>query len=68
MPSANPFAPMVDIGGSASAGPATARGGFSLGTTGGVGDNHVSAGLVLLGLVALVLLWKNKFRFSTTVG
>lgn len=65
MPAANPFAPLIEVGGTASAGPAAAGASFSVGNA---ADNHVSAGLVLLGIAVLVLLWKSKFRFSTTVG
>ncbi len=65
MPATNPFVPLIEVGGSASAGPAAAGANFSVGN---MGDNHVSAGMVLLGVGLLVLLWKNKFRFSTTVG
>ena len=66
MPSANPFAPLIDVGGSASAGPAQGSVSASLGVN-GMGDHHVSAGLLALALLALVLLWRNKFRFSTNV-
>lgn len=64
MPSANPFSPTIETGVSVNAGSLSGK--ASLGV--GVDDHHVSAGLVLLGLALLVLLWKSKFRFSTTVG
>lgn len=67
MPAANPFAPVIDVGASASVGGATASGGISVGS-GGVADNHASALYLGLAIVALYLLYKNKFRFSTTVG
>lgn len=67
MPSANPFAPVIEVGGSASAGPASASVGGSFGGA-GVADSHVAAGWLALALLILVLLWKSKFRFSTTVG
>lgn len=65
MPSSNPFAPTIETGVSAGAsvGPVNIGGGAGI-----ADDAHVSAGLVLLGLGLLVLLWKSKFRFSTTVG
>ena len=66
MPASNPFAPLIDVGGSASVGPAT--GGIS-GTLGDAGDHHAAAGYVLLSLLALIALHKwGHFRFSTTVG
>lgn len=66
MPSANPFAPVIDVGGSATVGPAAASGNLSLGAA---SDNHGAAAWILLGLVVLVVLHKYaKFRFSTTVG
>lgn len=65
MPEANPFAPLIEVGGGASAGPVSGKAGVSLSTG---GEHHVSAGVVLLALGLLVLLWKSKFRFSTTVG
>jgi hypothetical protein len=68
VPSANPFAPVVETGVNASVGPVSGNLSTGFGLTGGAGDHHVSAGIVLLGLVILVLLWKSKFRFSTTVG
>lgn len=65
MPASNPFAPYVETGVSAGA----SVGGVTLGGGAGIADDaHVSAGIVLLGLGLLVLLWKSKFRFSTTVG
>jgi len=71
MPAANPFAPLIDVGGSASAGPATAKGGGSLSLGNGTGqlDTHHISGAVLAGaLLLLVLLHKGRFRFSTKVG
>lgn len=68
MPASNPFAPLIDVGGGASVGPASAKGSLSAGLD-GAGDHHASAGLVLLGLIVLVLLHKSgHFRFSTQVG
>lgn len=66
MPSANPFVQTIELGGSANVGPVSSGASLSLGTA--PADNHVSAGLVLLGIALLILLWKSKFRFSTTVG
>lgn len=66
MPAANPFAPVIEVGAQASAGGATAGGSVSLG--GSMGDNHAAALYLSLALVGLFLLWRNKFRFSTTVG
>lgn len=68
MPAGNPFAPLVEVGGGASVGPASGNLHGSFGVQ-GVGDHHVSAGFVALALVTLILLHKaGKFRFSTTVG
>ena len=64
MPSANPFAPTIEVSGGASIGGVAARGSGSF----GVAENTAAAGYVLLGLGLLFLLWKSKFRFSTTVG
>ena len=55
---------MIEVGGGAAAGPVSARGGASL----SIGDSTAAAGYVVAGLLILVLLWKGKFRFSTTVG
>lgn len=65
----NPFAPTVEIGGSAQAGGAraAAQGALSVGNI-SPEDNHVTAGLVLVALGVLFLLWRGKFRFSMTVG
>lgn len=71
MPAANPFAPLIEVGGNATAGPATARGGgsISFGNAGAqVGDHHVSAAFLGGSLLLLVLLYKRRFRFSTKVG
>ena len=62
MPSANPFAPLVDVGGGATVGPVSGSASLA------VDDHHATAGIALSGLVLLLLLWKSKFRFSTTVG
>lgn len=64
MPSANPFAPTFEVGGSASAGPASA----SASVSGGVQDHHTAAAYVAVGLLMLYLLHKAHFRFSSTVG
>lgn len=64
MPSANPFAPTFEVGGSASAGPASLGGSLS----GGVSDHHTAAAYVMLSLVVLYVLHKAHFRFSSTVG
>lgn len=64
MPAGNPFAPVFDTGGQVSAGPVSGSAGLSL----GVSDNHVAAAWVSIALLLLILLWKSKFRFSTTVG
>ncbi len=71
MPAANPFAPLIDVGGSATAGPATAKGGGSISFGNGstqIGDHHVSAAFLAGALLLLVLLYKRRFRFSTKVG
>lgn len=65
MPAGNPFTSLIDVGGGATVGPASANASLSVGN---VGDNHAAAGYVLIGLAILILLWKSKFRFSTTVG
>ncbi len=65
MPQGNPFAPVIEVGGSA--GPVQANAGISTGSL-SVGDHHVAAGAVAAGLLILVILWKMKFRFSTTIG
>ena len=63
MPSSNPFSPLIEVGGGANVGPASASASAS------VGDHHASAGFVALALIALVIMHKYaKFRFSTTVG
>jgi hypothetical protein len=69
VPAANPFAPLIDVSGGATAGPASVKGGgsLSLGNT-TVGDHHISAAVLLGALVVLVLLHKGRFRFSTKVG
>ena len=70
MPTGNPFAPVIDVGGGAQIGPAsgTISGSLGLGS-GTVGDHHATAGILLLGGVLLLILHvKGKFRFSTTVG
>lgn len=65
MPAGNPFAPLIDVGGSV--GPVSGQGSVGVGGV-TVGDHHAAAGFVLLGLVILVILWKRNFRFSTTIG
>lgn len=62
MPAANPFSPLLEVGGGASVGPASASGSLK------VDDHHATAGVTLAALALLFLLWKSKFRFSTTVG
>ena len=65
MPASNPFAPLIDVGGSV--GPV--QGSTSLGVGGvTVGDHHATAGFVAIGLIAIFLLYKGKWRFSTQVG
>jgi len=68
MPAGNPFAPTIEVGGGAQAGASSNGLTGSLGLNGSVGDHHATAGVLLLSLGLLVLLWRNKFRFSTTVG
>ena len=65
MPAGNPFAPLIDVGGSV--GPVSGGANASVGGV-TVGDHHASAGFVLLGVVILVVLYKRGFRFSTTIG
>lgn len=65
MPAGNPFAPLIDVGGSV--GPASGSAQIGVGGV-QVGDHHVAAGFVALSLLALVLLYKGKWRFSTQVG
>jgi len=65
MPAGNVFAPLVEVGGTA--GPVQGNAGVSVGGV-SVGDHHVSAGFVALGLLTLVILWRMRFRFSTTIG
>lgn len=69
MPSSNPFAPVIEVGGGASVGPVSGTGTAGL-TIGGaqVGDHHVSATVILVGLIALYLLHTKRWRFSTRVG
>jgi hypothetical protein len=67
MPAANPFVNMIEVGGGATAGPVSAQASSSLGFS-EPGAHHVSSALLLGALAVLVLLWKSKFRFSTTVG
>lgn len=69
MPAGNPFAPVIDVGGTAQVGPASGGASFNLGLGNGtVGDHHATAGYLLISLAVLWLLWKKRFRFSTTVG
>ena len=68
MPTSNPFAPIIDVGGGASVGPASGSGSLSFGLGNGVGDHHAAALYTLGGLVLLYLLWRGRFRFSTQVG
>ena len=66
MPASNPFAPLIDVGGGATVGPASGNVSAALGNP---ADHHATAGYVLLGLLALIALHKwGHFRFSTTVG
>lgn len=67
MPASNPFAPLIEVGGGASVGPASGNLSGSFGVQ-GAGDHHVSAAVVLAALLVLFALYKAKFRFSTTVG
>lgn len=69
MPAGNPFAPVIEVGGTASVGGVSGSGnaGLQIGDT-QIGDHHASAALVLVGLVALYLLYTKRFRFSTRVG
>jgi hypothetical protein len=65
MPAGNPFAPLIDVGGQA--GPAS--GSLQLGTAGvTVGDHHISAGLVAVGLIVIVVMYRKGFRMSTRIG
>jgi hypothetical protein len=65
VPASNPFAPLIDVGGGATIGPASGN----LSGSVNVGDHHASAGLILAGLAVLILLHKSgHFRFSTQVG
>lgn len=65
MPAGNPFAPLIDVGGNV--GPVS--GGAQIGVGGvTVGDHHAAAGFVAFGLILVVVLYKMKFRFSTTIG
>jgi len=69
MPSANPFSPVVEIGGGASVGPVSGTGSAGIQIGGAtLGDHHASAAFVLGSLIVLFLLYKNRFRFSTRVG
>ena len=65
MPASNPFSPLIDVGGSV--GPVGGSASIGTGSV-TVGDHHVTAATVALALVVLIVLWKLKFRFSTTVG
>lgn len=65
MPAGNPFAPLIDVG--AQAGPVQGNAGIGVGGV-TVGDHHVAAGYVAVALIALVILYKRKWRFSTQVG
>lgn len=69
MPAGNPFAPLIDVGGSAQVGPvsSTANAGINIGGA-QVGDHHVAASTVLISLAVLFLLYKRRYRFSTRVG
>ena len=62
MPTANPFSPVIEVGGGATAGPASASANVS------VGDHHATAAYVLIALGVLYALHKFKWRFSTQVG
>ncbi len=65
MPAGNPFAPLIDVGGTA--GPVSGNAGIGVGGV-TIGDHHAAAGFVAVALIALVLLYKGKWRFSTQVG
>lgn len=65
MPSGNPFAPLVDVGGSV--GPVSGNANLAVGGV-QVGDHHASAAFVLLGLLILVALYQRRWRFSTQIG
>ncbi len=69
MPAGNPFAPLIEVGGNASAGPVSGNlaGGINVGGA-QVGDHHVAASTVLVALAVLYLLHKRRWRFSTRVG
>ena len=65
MPAGNPFAPLIEVGGSV--GPAS--GSANIGVAGvTVGDHHVAAGFVALALLAIVVMYKKGFRMSTRIG
>lgn len=69
MPTTNPFVEtfyVPDSPGGGGGGGGTLTGLLPRG--GGVGDHHISAGAVLVAIGVLVLLFKSKFRFSSTVG
>jgi len=62
MPTANPFSPVIEVGGGATVGPASTSANLS------VQDHHVTAAYVAIALGLLFLLHKFKWRFSTQVG
>jgi hypothetical protein len=68
VPSANPFVEtfsVADTPGTSYAG----GGGISIpGMGGGASDHHFTAGTVLVAIAVLILLFKSKFRFASTVG
>ena len=69
MPAGNPFAPLIEVGGNASAGPVSGSASGGINVAGAqVGDHHVAAGTVLVALAILYLLHKRRWRFSTRVG
>lgn len=65
MPSGNPFAPLIDVGGSV--GPVSGKANIGVGGV-QIGDHHASAAFVALGLLILVLLYQRRWRFSTQIG
>lgn len=67
MPASNPFAPVIEVGGGANLGPASASANARVGNI-VAGQHHGTAFYLVVALAVLVVLHRSRYRFSTTVG